>query len=263
MSDPKRIEHNIIRMIWDNSNRTFHFSYFVDDFAYKAYSCSYKLFIDAVEDPEPGRAPVEMYVSTNDEGVNVPGVINISDYRGRLTFPDYEFDEMYDLKCARIKEASLKPWTIDKILWIGKVYDTHTIRKKLMTMKSERCEFLSSADTFISHEDHCKYRYLLDVEGGPSANASTGYSLRVKFLMYTGRLLFIVDRPLWSWAEMLLEPWVHYVPVKRDLSDLEEKIQWADTHPEEVSKMIENTTRIAPSRKDAVNQVKRLIKANT
>jgi Glycosyl transferase family 90 len=30
-----------------------------------------------------------------------------------------------------------------------------------------------------------------------------------------------------SWAmEELLEPWVHYVPLNEDLSDVEEKMQW-------------------------------------
>lgn len=31
-----------------------------------------------------------------------------------------------------------------------------------------------------------------------------------------------------------LQPWVHYIPFKADLSDLLEKIQWARDHDEEV-----------------------------
>lgn len=31
-----------------------------------------------------------------------------------------------------------------------------------------------------------------------------------------------------------LQPWVHYIPFKADLSDLVEKIQWARDHDEEV-----------------------------
>ena len=263
MSTPRRIEHNIIRLVWDNSNRSFVFSYFVDDFAFKAYSCSYKLFIDAIEE-NPEKGPIQLHVSTNDEGVNVKDVINISDYRGRVTFPDYEFDENHDSKCIRIQKASETPWVHDKIFWIGRVYPHHIVRNKLISLKSDRFEFMNSDGTnFVSHEDHCKYRYLLDVEGGPSTNAPTGYSLRVKYLMHSGRLLFMVERPLWSWAEMLMEPWVHYVPVKRDLSDLEEKIRWADTHSEDVSQMIERTKNIAPMRKDAVQQVRNIIKENT
>lgn len=259
MADPKRIEHNIIRMIWDNNSRTFMFRYFVDDFAYHSYKTCYKLLIDAVHE-DPANTVVDMLVSVNDEGVNLQNVINISDYRGKQMFPDYEFDESYDMKCQRIKDASLTPWIHDKILWIGRVYAHHVVRNKLMTMNNDRCEFIKGDGTnFISHEDHCKYRYLLDVEGGPSPNASTGYSLRVKFLTHTGRLLFMVDRPLWSWAEDILQPFVHYIPVKRDLSDLYDMIQWADDNPEKVKDIIDNMTKIAPMRRDAVNQVKKLI----
>jgi len=32
-----------------------------------------------------------------------------------------------------------------------------------------------------------------------------------------------------------LKPWVHYIPVKRDLSDVIEKIKWARQHDEEVT----------------------------
>ena len=37
-----------------------------------------------------------------------------------------------------------------------------------------------------------------------------------------------------SWSlEDLLEPWVHYVPLNRDLSDVEEKMQWVIDHDQE------------------------------
>ena len=37
-----------------------------------------------------------------------------------------------------------------------------------------------------------------------------------------------------SWAmEALLVPWIHYVPVKEDLSDVEEKVAWIVEHDEE------------------------------
>jgi hypothetical protein len=36
-------------------------------------------------------------------------------------------------------------------------------------------------------------------------------------------------------------------------------IQWADDNPEKVKDIIDNMTKIAPTRRDAVNQVKKLI----
>lgn len=31
-----------------------------------------------------------------------------------------------------------------------------------------------------------------------------------------------------------LKPWVHYIPLNKDISDIEEKLQWAIDHDEEV-----------------------------
>lgn len=36
---------------------------------------------------------------------------------------------------------------------------------------------------------------------------------------------------------MALKPWKHYVPIKRNLSDLLEKIEWAKEHDEEAKKI--------------------------
>lgn len=35
-----------------------------------------------------------------------------------------------------------------------------------------------------------------------------------------------------------LRPWEHYIPVRADMGDLLEKIQWARDHDEEVRRMI-------------------------
>ncbi|CAN0419739.1 unnamed protein product, partial [Laminaria digitata] len=46
------------------------------------------------------------------------------------------------------------------------------------------------------------------------------------------------------WYFPLLEPWVDHVPVKADLSDLEEKIRWCRSHDEECRKMAACAGRI-------------------
>lgn len=63
-----------------------------------------------------------------------------------------------------------------------------------------------------------RWRYLIDVEG-------RGYSARVKLLLFSKRVLFLQDRPHKEWFYPNMIPWTHYVPVKRDLSDLEEHLR--------------------------------------
>ncbi len=42
-------------------------------------------------------------------------------------------------------------------------------------------------------------------------------------------------------------PWVHYVPIKADLSDLREKYEWAESHPNEAKQIAEKATEFARS----------------
>lgn len=64
--------------------------------------------------------------------------------------------------------------------------------------------------------DHFQYKYLLDIDG----NANT-YS-RCRWILLSNSVLFKVDSPFHQWYYKAMKPWVHYVPVKEDLSDLEE-----------------------------------------
>lgn len=68
---------------------------------------------------------------------------------------------------------------------------------------------------YVSIPDHGAYKYLIDIRG-------SGWSARVKYLLLLGSVVFIVDRPDKDcWMDQF-EPWVHYVPVREDMSDLEE-----------------------------------------
>jgi hypothetical protein len=70
-----------------------------------------------------------------------------------------------------------------------------------------------STTRFLAMRDHRRYKYLIDCPG-------LGYSGRIRWLLATGRPVFIVDRPWVEHWHMRMMPWVHYVPVLDDLSDL-------------------------------------------
>ncbi|KAG8431545.1 hypothetical protein GDO86_018333 [Hymenochirus boettgeri] len=61
----------------------------------------------------------------------------------------------------------------------------------------------------------------------------------MKHLFLCGSLVFHVGE---DWQEFFyhrLEPWVHYVPVSQDLSDLRELLQFAEENDEEMKKIAE------------------------
>jgi Glycosyl transferase family 90 len=64
-----------------------------------------------------------------------------------------------------------------------------------------------------------EYRYLVDIDG--VANA---WGFFEKLLL--GSCILKVQSPFEQWFYRDIEPWKHYVPVREDLSDLEERFDW-------------------------------------
>lgn len=66
---------------------------------------------------------------------------------------------------------------------------------------------------------------LLDIGGH-------GYSGRLKYLLFSGRPLLMVDRIYIEYFHWSLIPYEHYVPVHTDLSNLMEQAIWLQRNPE-------------------------------
>jgi hypothetical protein len=97
---------------------------------------------------------------------------------------------------------------------------------------------LKTIGQFVSLPDHCRFRYLIDLQ-------ARGYSGRTKLLLFSGRTLFIQER---EWQEYFfsdLVPFTHYIPVRADLSDLIERLQWARMNSAEASAIARNAQEYA------------------
>jgi hypothetical protein len=72
----------------------------------------------------------------------------------------------------------------------------------------------------ISMSGMLQYKGLLILEGN---DVATG----LKWAMLSKSVVLMPKPTRTSWAmEELLEPWVHYIPIDKDLTDIEEKTQW-------------------------------------
>lgn len=95
--------------------------------------------------------------------------------------------------------------------------------------------FLKKEDLFSSHvsiEEHFAYKYLIDIDGN-----SCTYS-RLFWILSSNSLCLKQESNHQQWYYKALIPYQHYVPFKKDLSDLLEKIEWAKKNEEEVKRMI-------------------------
>jgi len=75
---------------------------------------------------------------------------------------------------------------------------------------------------------HAQHKYQIDLGGG----GGTTWTGTLSKLLMPG-LLFHHETLTKDFFHDEMKPYVHYVPVRQDLSDLKEKFDWAESHPEE------------------------------
>ena len=62
-------------------------------------------------------------------------------------------------------------------------------------------------------------------------------------------VLFHHETPAMDWFYDEIQPFVHYIPVEMDLSNLREQYEWAQAHPEEAQKIAQAATDYVASMK--------------
>lgn len=172
--------------------------------------------------------------------------------------PDFNFDAWpqvgitdYITTVKEIEEVGKTPAKIFKVGWIGNT-ETNIMRKKLLKygrinptildildMKWIRSHNGLKATTYMSMPDLVKtYEFLIDIEG-------FGYSGRLKHLLWSQRPLLLVERPYKEFFFKYLTKWEHYIPVKRDLSDLIIKVVWCMKNHEKAKIIASNALEFA------------------
>ncbi|XP_074644839.1 protein O-glucosyltransferase 1-like [Tubulanus polymorphus] len=97
----------------------------------------------------------------------------------------------------------------------------------------------SDADTLyrppaeiIPLEDHCKYKFLFNFRG-------VAASFRLKHLFLCGSTVFHVGDEWLEFFYPALKPWVHYIPVKKDLTNVRTLLEFAKENDDSVRAIAE------------------------
>lgn len=91
----------------------------------------------------------------------------------------------------------------------------------------------------VPYKEFLNYRYLLDIDGW--SNSWSGCFRK----LLSGSLLFKVESNWEQWYYDQIKPWEHYIPIKKDLSDLEEKVIWAIEHDSQAQQIAYNARQTA------------------
>ena len=87
----------------------------------------------------------------------------------------------------------------------------------------------------LSRDEQQQYKYVIYIDGHVAAE-------RLITELDSGNLILKVESFYnWTqWFHVFLRPYVHYIPIKKDLSDLADKIKWCKTHDNECYEITQN-----------------------
>jgi hypothetical protein len=161
-----------------------------------------------------------------------------------------------DMKNQIIIESNKDP-TINKIGWFGNInsplsdvpeYKTRPLLKKIGDENKDIFDIKNispingiidkSNRDYLSTIDLIKYKYLIDIGGN-------GYSGRLKYLLFSKRPLLIIDRAYIEYFHDNLIPYIHYIPVKEDLSDLLQQVKWMTENYQKSLEIANNAYKFA------------------
>lgn len=107
----------------------------------------------------------------------------------------------------------------------------------------------------IDKDEQIIYKYLIAIEGD-------SYPSSLHWQLYSNSLTIFVDTPYIEWYYAGIKPYVHYIPLKSDCSDLEDKMIWLqenDSTAEEIAKNATEFYRSQVSNERTIHYVYRLL----
>ena len=159
---------------------------------------------------------------------------NICVFRGSATGCGMNLENNMRLKAAQISIEN------PKLLDAG-ITDWKSREKKYM---NEPIKIINPKDfkfnlvDGISRQEQSNYKYILNIEGYVSA-----FRLSSELRMNSVILICESDYKMW-YSDLLIE-YEHYVPVKKDLSDLIDQIKWCIKNDKKCKKIAENSVKFS------------------
>ena len=146
-------------------------------------------------------------------------------------------------------------WRGNSVTGLNKKYTRHTFVNKYSS--THNVGFSDSIKGTLEQnkgkmtvEEQLKYKYIICLEGN-----DVGTSLKWSLLSNS---IVLMSKPIIEgWLmEGLLEPYVHYVPLQDDFSDLEEILEWCRNNDDKCKEISENSTKWMEQFLDKENELK-------
>jgi hypothetical protein len=122
----------------------------------------------------------------------------------------------------KLLDAGITKWNLRPRKNMGNPYLQLIIPQNLPFWKKETNGLVKP----LSPEEQTNYKYIVNVDGHVNA-------FRLSLELSMGSVVLLADSKYRMWYRRYLIPYVHYVPIKEDLSNLFEQIKWCREHDKE------------------------------
>lgn len=179
-------------------------------------------------------------------------VVLIPDWR---SFSTWWYDDIRKIRESKTVEQKMTAWEekIEKAFWRGDLTE-RVHRVSICRMSKENPDWIDSGLFFQNREKfpaefwefekgratyakHLEYKYLPVLDGVMCTYP--GYQWR----LLSNSLCLKQESDQIQWFYRALQPFIHYVPIKNDLSDLLERIAWAKGEDETCRAIVGNSTQ--------------------
>ena len=170
----------------------------------------------------------------NDIDIPFENKKNILIWRGATTGYNYKEDDLEN------RDYSIRR---NRLLFVDKFKDSDIVDagfNQQTPYKGSDIDIMIHKNNMVKNNIHVhemlRFKYIMSIDGN---DVSSG----LKWQLYSNSVVFMKKPRFISWLmEDMLEPYVHYIPVNDDFSNVEEQVQWANTHQEECKRISENAT---------------------
>ncbi|WP_433364797.1 glycosyl transferase family 90 [Streptosporangium sp. CA-115845] len=163
--------------------------------------------------------------------------LSVIKWRGTLSGPGYpNLDNRRDFARYALLMASLRhPDVLDARLI---TYDNMTDSESAVALQLHLREMFGDPAEELPAESFVRHKYLISLDGAVAAWK------RVPTILASRSVLLLQHQ----WSQFFypgLKPWVHYAPVRHDISDLTEVHRWLVDHPAQARTIADNGQRFA------------------
>eukprot|EP00571_Detonula_confervacea_P000522 CAMPEP_0172316804 /NCGR_PEP_ID=MMETSP1058-20130122/29559_1 /TAXON_ID=83371 /ORGANISM="Detonula confervacea, Strain CCMP 353" /LENGTH=532 /DNA_ID=CAMNT_0013031213 /DNA_START=239 /DNA_END=1834 /DNA_ORIENTATION=- len=158
----------------------------------------------------------------------------------QLAESPYQWDEMMQ------EWDTTYPWVrkIPKVVWRGRITgytyrDGERPRQSLVSYARDYLDIMdikpSTQRSKLPQDEFQKYKAILDIDGN-------AWSARLGKLLCYNSVVIKVEPEFVGYWEKEIEPWVHYIPVESDFSDLEKTVRYVmdPQNSEQMQQIVKN-----------------------